>query len=137
MRARLVLIAASSCFLLSCCSPLVDAEFQNATGQPIVITNRGEPAFHVGIPAGGAAALDIFVSRSPHRPEFSVSTAGHVWVYQSQFLTSLRWDYWERRPFEAKRLHVSIDSRGKIYLLSPSGAPVNQPRGFPVTAERT
>jgi hypothetical protein len=133
MRAFFLLIGiAASCVVLSGCSPKVDAEFQNATGQPIVVTNRGEPAFHVAIPAGASAALDIFVSRSPHRPDFSVSSAGRVWVYHSETLTRLGWDYWERRPLEAKRLHVSVDSRGRIYLLSTSGAFIAQPSGFPI-----
>jgi hypothetical protein len=138
MRALFVVIGmAASCFVLGGCSPVVDAEFQNATGEPIVISNLGEPAFHVAIPASGSAALDIFVSRSPHRPEFSISSAGRVWVYHSTSLTGLGWDYWERRPFEAKRLNISIESGGKIYLLSPSGASITQPRGFPVVPEKT
>ena len=138
MRAQFIAIAmAASCLVLSGCSPVVDAEFQNATDQPIVVTNRGDPAFHVAIPAGGSAALDIFVSRSPHRPDFSISSAGRVWLYHSGSLTGLGWDYWQRRPFDAKRLHVSIDTRGRIYLLSPSGASISQPHGFPIMPEKT
>ena len=138
MRGLFVVIGmAASSLVFGGCSPLVDAEFQNATGEPIVVINRGEPAFHVAIPAGGSAALDIFVSRSPHRPDFSISSAGRVWLYHSRPLTGFGWDYWERRPFEAKRLQVSVDSGGKIYLLSPSGASISQPRGFPVVPEKT
>ena len=139
MRAPFVMIAiaASSCLMLTGCSPIVDAEFQNATGQPIIVTNLGEPAFQVTIPAGGSAALDIFVSCSPHWSDFFIKSAGRVWLYHSGSLIGLGWDYWERRPFEAKRLHVSVDGRGKIYLLSPSGASMSQPSGFPVVAEKT
>jgi hypothetical protein len=133
MRPQFVAIAMTvPCLALSGCSPLVDAEFQNATGQSIIVINRGEPAFHVAIPAGSSAVLDIFVSRSPHRPEFSISSAGRVWLYHSQSLTGLGWDYWERRPLESKRLHVSVDSHGRIYVLSPTGTTVAQPPGFPI-----
>jgi hypothetical protein len=138
MRAVFVAISlAASCVLLSGCSPVVDAEFQNATSQPIVVTNRGELAFQVTIPAGGSATLNIFVSRSPQRPDFSISSSGRVWLYHSSSFSELGWVYWERRPVEGKRLHVSVDARGRIYLRSPSGASVSQPRGFPILPEKT
>jgi hypothetical protein len=134
MRTRVVALAAASCALLSGCSPVVDAEFHNVTGQPIVVTNLAQPAFHASIPAAGSAPVDIFVLRSGSPVGFTIATAGHVWIYRhhTRFLGSVSPHYWERGPFESKRLHVSVDSRGRIYLLSSSGGPVGQPAGFPV-----
>ncbi len=129
-----VLAALGACLLLSGCSPLVDAEIHNATGRSIVVTNLGQPAFHASILPGGSAAVDIFIMRAGYPAGFSVASSGRVWIYRahSRFLASVSRQYWEHGPFESQRLHLSVDSRGRIYLLSPSGAPLIQPVGFPI-----
>ena len=126
--------ALTACLLLSSCSPLVDAEVHNATGRPIIVTNLGQPAFHASIPPGGSAPVDIFVMCAGYPAGFSVASGRHVWIYRthSTFLASVSRQYWKHGPLESQRLHVSVDSRGRIYLLSSSGAPVSQPAGFPV-----
>ena len=128
------LAALTVCVLLSGCSPLVDAEVHNATGRQIVVTNLGQPAFHASIPPGGSAAVDIFVTRAGYPVGFSVASSSRVWIYRthSRFLASVSRDYWQHGPLESQRLHVSVDSRGRIYLLSPSGAALSQPVGFPI-----
>ena len=130
----LAAFAACVCVLLSGCSPLVDAEVHNATRRPIVVTNLGQPAFHASIPPGSSAPVDIFVMRAGHPPGFSVASGSRVWFYRthSRFLASVSREYWQHGPLESQRLHVSVDSRGRIYLLSPSGAPLSQPVGFPI-----
>jgi hypothetical protein len=122
------------CVLLSGCSPLIDAETHNATGRPIIVRNLEQPAFHASIAPGGSAPVDIFVMRSGYPAGFSVASGDRVWIYRthSKFLASVSRQYWERGPLEAQRLHVSVDSRGSIYLLSRSGAPLGQPVGFPI-----
>ena len=129
-----VLFALGACVLLSGCSPLVDAQIHNATGRSIVVTNLGQPGFHASIPPGGSAAVDIFVMRAGYPADFSVTSGSRVWIYRthSRFLASVSRQYWEHGPLESQRLHVSVDSRGRIYLLSPSSAPLNQPVGFPI-----
>ena len=128
------LAALAACVLLSGCSPLVDAEVHNATGRPIIVTNLGQPAFHASILPGGSAPVDIFVMRAGYPAGFSVASGSRVWIYRthSTFLASVSRQYWKHGPLESQRLHVSVDSRGRIYLLSSSGAPVSQPAGFPV-----
>ena len=120
------LAALAACVLLSGCSPLVDAEVHNATGRPIIATNLGQSAFHASIPPGGSAPVDIFVMRAGYPAGFSVASGSRVWIYRthSTFLASVSRQYWKHGPLESQRLHVSVDSRGRIYLLSSSGAPV-------------
>jgi len=134
MRELLPILAVFACVLLSACSPVVDAEFHNATGQPIVVTNLAQPEFQASIPAGGSAAVNVFVLRSGHAVGFSIANGGRVWVYRhhTRFLASVSPENWQRGPFESKRLHVSVDSRGRVYLLSPSGSLAGQPSGFPI-----
>jgi len=76
----------------------------------------------------------VLVLRPGYPNQFSISTRSHVWIYRHRLrlLGSVSRDYWEHGPFESQRLHVRVDSRGRIYLVSPSGAPVRQPAGFPV-----
>ena len=78
--------------------------------------------------------MDIFVMRAGHPPGFSVASGSRVWIYRthSRFLASVSREYWQHGPLESQRLHVSVDSGGRIYLLSPSGAPLSQPVGFPI-----
>jgi hypothetical protein len=130
----LALGASAGCALLSGCSPVVDAEFHNAIGRPIIVTNVAQPAFHASIPAGGSAPVNVFVLRAGYPQEFSIASGSRVWIYRrhSRFLAGARPEYWQRGPFESKRLHVSVDSRGRIYLRSSSGAPISQPAGFPL-----
>jgi hypothetical protein len=134
MRKLLPILAVFASMLLSGCSPVVDAEFHNATGQPIVVTNLAQPEFHASIAAGGSAAVDVFVLRSGHAVGFSISSRGRAWVYRhhTRFLASVSPENRQRGPFESKRIHLSVDSRGRIYLLSQSGAPAVQPSGFPI-----
>jgi hypothetical protein len=53
MRELHPIIAVFACLLLSGCSPVVDVEFHNATGQLIVVTNLAQPEFHASIPPSG------------------------------------------------------------------------------------
>ncbi len=134
MRELLPILAVFACMLLSGCSPVVDAEFHNATGQPIVVTNLAQAEFHASIPPGGSAPVNVFVLRSGHPVGFSIASDGQVWIYRhhKRFLASVSPQNWQSGPFDSKRLHVSVDSRGRVYLLSPSSAPVVQPSGFPI-----
>jgi hypothetical protein len=134
MRVVVPVLAAVGCWLLSGCSPVVDVEFHNGTGQPIVVTNVAQPTFHASIPAGGSAPVDVLVLRSGYPEEFTIAAGGRVWIYRHHtiFLGSVGPEYWQHGPLESKRLHVSVDSHGRIYLLSSSGAPVVQPSGFPI-----
>jgi hypothetical protein len=92
MRKLLPILAVFASMLLSGCSPVVDAEFHNATGQPIVVTNLAQPEFHASIAAGGSAAVDVFVLRSGHAVGFSISSRGRAWVYRhhTRFLASVQ-----------------------------------------------
>ncbi len=128
------LAALAACVLLSGCSPLVDAEVHNATDRAIVVTNLAQPAFTASIPPAGSAPVDIFVMRAGYPAGFSVASGSRVWIYRthSRFLASVSRQYWKHGPLESQRLHVSVDSRGRIYLLSPSGAALSQPAGFPI-----
>jgi len=130
----LPLAALAACALLSGCSPLVDAEVRNATGKPMVVTNLAQPAFHASIAPGGSASVDIFVMRAGYPAGLSVASGSRVWTCRthSTILASVRRQYWEHGPLESRRLHVSVDSHGRIYLLSPSGASLSQPVGFPI-----
>jgi hypothetical protein len=134
MRVSLVLAVSACCLLLNGCSPLVDAEFHNATGQPIIVTNVAQPEFHASIPSGASAPVDVLVLRSGHPEEFTIAVGGRIWIYRHHtiFLGSVGPEYGQHGPLESRRLHVRVDSGGKIYLLSPSGGPVNQPAGFPI-----
>jgi hypothetical protein len=129
MHTLLLAFATVSCLLLSGCTPVVDAEFHSASGEPIVVTNIAQPLFQASIPPGRSAPVDIFMSRSGHPVGFSIATGRRVWLYRHhiRFLASVSPEYWERGPFESKRLHVSVDSHGSIYLLSSSGTPTSQP----------
>src|SRR5437870_12780623 len=91
------LAALAACVLLSSCSPLVDAEVHNATGQPIIVTNLGQPAFHASIAPGGSASVDIFVMRAGYPAGFSVASGSHVWIYRtlSTFLARVFRHYWQ------------------------------------------
>ena len=134
MRELVPILAIFACMLLSGCSPVVDAEFHNATGQPIVVTNLAQPEFHASIPPGGSAPVNVFVLRSGHPVGFSIASGGRIWIYRhhTRFLASVSLKNWQRGSLESKRLHVSVDSRGQVYLLSPTGAPAGQPSGFPI-----
>ena len=122
---------------LTSCTPVVDVAFYNATGQPIVIRNDASPRPGVSIPPGAAVPADILVLRSGYPNQFTITTPSHAWVYQHhlRLLGSVRRDYWEHGPSDSRRLHVSIDSRGRIHLLSSSGTPVPQPAGFPISPD--
>src|SRR4029077_6865943 len=134
VRSMRTLAALGTCVLLSGCSPLVDSEVHNAPGRLIVVTNLGQPAFHASIPPGGSAAVDIFVMRAGYPAGFSVASGSGVWIYRThtRFLASVSRQYWQHGPFESQRLQIRVDSRGRIYLLSPSGAALSQPAGFPI-----
>ena len=78
--------------------------------------------------------MDIFVMHAGYPVGFSVASGNRVWIYRthSRSLASVSRHYWEHGPLESQRLHVSVDSRGRIYLLSSSGTPISQPAGFPI-----
>ncbi|HEX4713803.1 MAG TPA: hypothetical protein VH164_02635, partial [Ktedonobacteraceae bacterium] len=121
-----MILALFASLLLSGCSPVVDAEFHNATGQSIIVTNLAQSEFQAFIPAGGSAPVNVLLSRSGHPVGFSVASGALVWIYRhhTRCLGSVSPEYWQHGPLESKRLHVSVDSRGRIYLLSPSGSSV-------------
>jgi hypothetical protein len=127
-------VCASLAFILGGCSPLVDVAFHNRTGQRIVVRNDASPGFEASIPPGASTPVDVLVLRPAYPNQFTITTPSHAWVYQHhlRLLGSLSREYWEHGPFESKRLHVSVDSRGRIYLLSSSGTPISQPAGFPI-----
>jgi hypothetical protein len=128
------LVALAACVVLCGCSPVVDAEFHNATGLPIIVTNVAQPTFHASIPPGGSAPVDVFVLRAGSPQEFTISAGRRLWVYRhrSIFLSSVGPGYWQLGPMDSRRVHVRVDSHGRIYLLSPPGGAVNQPSGFPI-----
>jgi hypothetical protein len=127
-------LCASLAFVLGGCTPVVDVAFYNATGQPIVVRNDASPGFEASIPAGASAPVDVLVLRPGYPNEFTITTPNHAWVYQHRLrlLSSVSREHWENGPFDSKRLHVRVDSRGNIYLLSSSGSPISQPAGFPI-----
>ena len=104
MRAVVPVLAAVGCLLLSGCSPVVDVEFHNGTGEPIVVTNVAQPTFHASIPAGGSAPVEVLVLRSGYPEEFTIAAGGRVWIYRHHtiFLGSVGREYLAAWPFRVQ-----------------------------------
>ncbi len=124
---------------LTSCVPLYDVSLLNDTGSDITVIMLGGIPEQVHIPRGSAAPVDILVARAGQPEQFVVVSGSHRWPYSRYMDTfgvpgySLR----EHRSFGAVRIHARIDSRGRVYLLSPTDLPVAQPTGFPITPNDT
>jgi hypothetical protein len=120
--------------VLSSCVPLYDVSVLNDTGSDItVIMPVGRPE-QIHIPRGAAVPVDLLVARAGQPEQFVVVCGSHRWRY-SRYMDTFGvpgYPLREHRSLGAVRIHARIDSRGRVYLLSPTDSPVPQPAGFPL-----
>ena len=120
--------------LLGSCTPIYDVSVLNDTGTDITVIMPGGRPEQVHIPRGTAAPVDILIAHAGQPEQFVVISGSRRWHYSRYMDTfgvpgyALR----EHRSFGAVRIHARIDSRGRVYLLSPTDSPVPQPAGFPI-----
>ncbi len=119
---------------LGSCVPLYDVSLLNDTGRAITVIIPGARPEQIQIPRGAAAPIDILVARAGLPEQFVVVSGSHRWHYSRYMDTFGVPDYSlrEHRSFGAVRIHARIDSRGRVYLLSPTDSRVAQPAGFPL-----
>ncbi len=123
--------------ILTSCVPLYDVSLLNDSGSDITVVMPGGRPEEIRIPRGATAAADILIARDGHPEQFSVVSGSHRWHY-SRYMHIFGmpgFDLREHRHFGAVRIHTRIDSRGRVWLLSPTDSPVPQPTGFPLRPE--
>jgi hypothetical protein len=136
MLARVIRLLGSlaAVIMLGSCTPIYDVSLLNDTGTDITIVMPGGRPEPVHIARGTAAPVDILIAHAGQPEEFIVVSGSHRWRY-SRYMDSFGapgYSVREHRSFGAVRIHARIDSRGRVYLLSPADSPVAQPKGFPL-----
>ena len=134
MRALRAALLAPGVLLLSSCSPASLIDLYNDSGDTIVITALDHS---VSVPPHSSTQFDFVLARDQHWESVTVSRRGKTWRYPQKLFGRIPWESWQRGPFESRRAFVSVDSHGRIYLRSPSGAPISQPAGFPLSPGKT
>jgi hypothetical protein len=145
MRACVAFLLLTTCSFLSGCMPIWDIELYNDTGHDIVVNGASRLEKAIIIPQGTSKPLDInaIESRQPEKVSIGSSTTSWSYPHLHQLFSSLvrtPSGLWRERgfPFGAFRSFARIDSRGRIYMLSPpqnNGGPqllARQPAGFPL-----
>jgi hypothetical protein len=133
MHPRLAL-AAVCALLLESCSPASIVNLYNDTGRTIVVTALDRS---VSLSPQASTEFAVVLARGQHWESVTVNAGTRTWRYPQKLFVSIPWQSWQRGPFESRHAFVRIDSRGRIYLRSSSGASVPQPTGFPLEPKQT
>jgi hypothetical protein len=136
MLARVVRFVGSvaAILVLGSCIPQYDVSLFNDTGSDIIAIMPGGRPEQFRIPLGASAPVGILFAHAGQPEQFIVVGGSHRWHY-SRYMDTFgipRYALREHRSFGAVRIHARVDSRGRVYLLSPTDSPVAQPTGFPI-----
>jgi len=134
MRALWPILVATSALALQSCSVASLVELYNDTSSSVVVTALDHP---VSVPPQSSTEFAVVLARGQHWESVTISARGKTWRYSQKLFARIPWGSWRRGPFESRRAFVRLDSRGQIYLTSPSGVAVSQPSGFPLRPEKT
>jgi hypothetical protein len=134
MRTLRAALLAPAALLLSSCSPASLIDLYNDSGDTIVVTALDHS---ISVPPHSSTQFDFVLARGQHWESVTVTKRGKTWRYPQRLFSRIPWESWQRGPFESRRAFVSVDSHGRIYLRSPSGALISQPAGFPLSPEKT